>query len=105
MASRAEWSRRVAAWRGSGQSAREFAQQEGYSARTLQWWGSTFRRGRGSGGPSPDDVRLVPVVVDREPAGAARPLVVELRGGHRVELARGFDGELLRQLLSVVEAR
>ena len=105
MASRAEWSRRVGAWRGSGQSAREFAQQEGYSARTLQWWASTFRRGKGSRGASPGDVRLVPLVVGREPEGSARPLVVELRGGHRVELERGFDGELLRQLLSVVEAR
>jgi len=105
MASRAEWSRRVGAWRGSGQSAREFAQQEGYSARTLQWWASTFRRGDGSRGPSPRDVRLVPVVVDREPETGSRPLVVELRGGHRVELERGFDAELLGQLLSVLEAR
>jgi hypothetical protein len=50
-------------------------------------------------------VRLVPIVVDREPETGSRPLVVELRGGHRVELERGFDAELLGQLLSVLEAR
>jgi hypothetical protein len=31
------------------------------------------------------------------------PLVLELRGGHRVRLERGFDGVLLRQLLMAME--
>ena len=43
--SRSWWRETVARWRRSGLSAREFADAEGLSARTLSWWSSTLRRG------------------------------------------------------------
>jgi hypothetical protein len=103
MADRAEWARRVEAWRASGQSARAFVQGRGYAAGTLHWW-SWCLGGRTAGrGPKPGEVRLVPLVVSAKPEASSRPLVVELRGGHRAQLERRFDPDLLRQLLSAME--
>jgi transposase len=38
------WQAAVARWKRSGLSAREFAEREDVSARTLAWWSSTLRR-------------------------------------------------------------
>lgn len=40
MADSATWAKRVAEWRASGQTAREFASGRGFEASTLRWWAS-----------------------------------------------------------------
>ena len=40
---RQQWTERVDRWRGSGQTAREFAAQEGVRPATLSWWGAKLR--------------------------------------------------------------
>jgi hypothetical protein len=38
------WRDAVARWRRSGKTAREFAEREGYSPKTLRWWSSRLGR-------------------------------------------------------------
>jgi len=38
------WSKRVEAWRASGETAEEFSGHEGYGANTLRWWASKLKR-------------------------------------------------------------
>jgi hypothetical protein len=60
MASRAQWRKRVAQWKKSGQTAEDFAAQEGLNPGTLRWWSS--RLGCSSAGEAEVDfARLVPV--------------------------------------------
>lgn len=47
--SREIWEKRVARWRDSGLSAREFAAELGIKAGTLGWWASQLRRGESGG--------------------------------------------------------
>jgi hypothetical protein len=115
------WTERVRRWRGSGQTAEQFAQGQGFAASTLRYWASRLG-GRasaaaptGSGAPSRDGARMRLVRVRRVAAGAASArttgepsgegtasaaLVVTL-GRARIEVCRGFDPRLLSD---VVEA-
>ena len=43
---RGEWSKLVAEYRKSGQSAAQFASRRGLNPRTLAWWGSRLGRRR-----------------------------------------------------------
>lgn len=96
MADRATWTKRVAAWRASGLSARKFAERAGCAPSTLKWW--AWRLGR----ESPAIVRVV-----REKTGLAAtesaPIVVELRGA-RVIVPAGFDQASLRDVLAALRA-
>ena len=100
MATEAEWIARVAEWRASGVSARDFCERKDYAARGLQWWASQLRR-RGDFKP----VRAKPEVVlarvvckaPARPTVQGAALVVDLAGA-RVEVREGVD----RQLLSFV---
>lgn len=93
-ATEALWSGRVQAWRESGVSAAEFARGKGFAASTLRLWSSRVR-------PLPRLVELV-----RRPSAAAvvvsaPELVVEV-GAVRVRVGRGFDAELLREVVAAV---
>ena len=44
MAKRAEWVKRVAAWRASGQSAREFCSGRDFAPQRLVWWSWQLNR-------------------------------------------------------------
>jgi hypothetical protein len=81
----------VAAWRASGLSAWKYCDKYGVAQASLQRWAAQ-----------------VGAVADKPPAGFVRlelptarttaGLVVEI-GGARVLVGRGFDSELLRQLV------
>ncbi len=90
-ATEALWSGRVQAWRESGLSAAEFARGKGLAASTLRLWSSRLR---------PPLPRLVELV--RRPSSAvvvsSPELVVEV-GAVRVRVGRGFDAELLREVV------
>jgi hypothetical protein len=113
MPSAAQWVSRVRQWKGSGQSATEFAALHGWNAKTLTWWGSELaRRARRA-----RDVRLVRVEAEPprfdaavdgrppehwQPAGGGGVELV-LQRGCVVRVRRGFDAELLRELVGALE--
>ncbi len=93
------WAARVAAWRASGQSARQFCEGKDFSAAALRTWGSKL----GRVAPPAREVRIAKVV----PAGALvdeTPIVLEA-GGVRVAVRRGFDAEALGAVLDVLRSR
>ena len=103
--SRAEADALVAEFEASGLMREAFCQQGGLSVGTLDKYRQRVRKGlRSSGGP------MVPVEVVWSTAqnanrdtGRDSVLVVELRGGRRVEVRRGFDAGTLERLLTVLD--
>jgi hypothetical protein len=108
---RREWAQRVAAWRRSGQSSKEFAAGAGINASTLLWWSTKLRSER---------VVAQAAGHTRRPGGMGQPLapvsLVELRGGvvddrfelelghgRRLRIPPGFDAAALERLLRVLQ--
>ena len=87
------WTKRVEAWRASGETADAFAQGKGFEGSTLRWWSSRLGRGE-----KPNFLRLVPktcaVQVD---AG----MVVEV-GHARVRVEAGFNAKLLAEVVAAL---
>jgi transposase len=108
--SRAEWRRRVARWKSSGLTAREFAAEMGINAGTLYSWQYKVKYGdRLDRPPKPgtrSDAIVASLVEVAAPAVAvvAERFEIELRNGRQVRVAAGFDAEALRALLAVAEA-
>ena len=130
MANATTWKSRVARWRASGLTAREFAAGKDYSPKTLTWWASRLKRApQGGSGSSDVAVRLARVWIEGDehvqrgpqaappkgdsdgegaPAVAAQGgrgqragITLEV-GGAVVALDVGFDTETLRSALEVL---
>jgi len=93
-ASAAVWTERVRAWHESGQPFAEFAQSHDYSEKALRWWSAEFKR-RARREPT---VRMARVV-QREPDEVELTIAV---AGTSIAVRRGFDGELLRQVVQAL---
>jgi hypothetical protein len=100
--SRQEVEQVVAEYESSGLSRIEFCRQRGLALSTL----GRYRKQRERQAPTGSSALLAVEVSGR----AARPfaatgsaLVVLLRGGHRIEVGRGFDTGALEQLVRVLE--
>lgn len=93
---RENWARHVERWRASGLRAAEYGRREGLNASTLRWWSSRLRR-------EPVTPAFIEVAVN-EPNSAG---VIEIALGDRVlvHVRRGFDAELLRQVVAALEGR
>lgn len=94
---RENWAKHVRRWRESGLHAADYARREGLNASTLRWWSSRLRHER------PTLPTFVEVAVNEvKPAG-----FLEVAIGERVcvRVPRGFDAELLRQVVAALEAR
>jgi hypothetical protein len=101
-----EWARRVREWKASGESAEQFGGRHGWKAPSLRWWSWQLNRSKGKTGL--EEIRLVPVIgTERQapPVQDGGAVVLELRGGHRVRLEPGFNEQVLRRVLSVMEAQ
>ena len=128
--SREVWEKRVARWRDSGLSAREFAAEVGVNAGTLGWWSSRLRQDEpGKAAPAPrrrgrvdrdgaaraaappPSVKWVEVVgVDgssgmQERAAASSPVFEVVVAGRTIRVPSDFDADSLRRLIAVLEAR
>ena len=109
-ADRDEWRRRVARWKDSGLTAKEFAAEMGINAGTLQFWQYKLKRGtrpvRRLDAKAPSDRILSSLVEIRPPAAAIveQRFEIELGNGRRVRVGAGFDAESLRVLVAVLEA-
>jgi len=94
-----KWAERVREWRASGQSAADYAEGRGFKASTLRFWASRLGGAVGSDTQArwPSPVRMARVVAP------AKPTALTVRvGGARVEVHRGFDRALLRELIEAL---
>jgi transposase len=98
-----EWAPRVAAWRASGKTAKEFCKGRDYAASRLLWWSSDLKR-RGVGQSTSNPAALIRVIRKGEAARASVAAVVHL-GTIRVEIPAGADRATLSTVLEVLSAR
>ncbi len=101
--SEAAWSARIAAWRASGESGRDYAARIGFAPATLRWWASELSR-RGVAVPeAPPKVTLARVEVKpAQPVRGGGSGVQLAVGAVRVDVERGFDAATLRAVLAVI---
>jgi hypothetical protein len=97
--SREEADRLAAECEASGLSQREFCEQRGVPLKTLARYLTRYRREQTGENQMPQWV-AVEVAAKRGDPGE---LSIVLPGGRRIEVRRGFDGETLRRLITVLE--
>jgi hypothetical protein len=108
---RREWARRVAAWRRSGQTSKEFADLAGVKASTLLWWSTKLRTERVVAKAVGRTRRPDGVLQSGEPlpivelcgGGIDDRFELELGGGRRLRIPPGFDAAALGRLLRVLQ--
>jgi hypothetical protein len=106
------WAKRIARWRESGLTAKEFAAEIGVNVHSVWNWSRRFPRvdapvaRRGSRELVPARVEWVEVAAPSTSVAPVSGFEVLLLGGERVvRVPADFDGDALRRLLAVVEAR
>jgi hypothetical protein len=110
------WAKRVARWRESGLSAREFASETGINASSLSHWAWKLARGERAGTEragrrGPEKIGWVEVVPPPAPAAvaplphASDALEIVVDGRRTVRVPSNFDADVLRRVLAVLEAR
>ena len=104
MADAKTWAKRVAAWRASGLTCREFAEREGLGVwRTLRYWAWRLDRERRTA--KPKLVRVVrepgPVVVPERPTAEVVELEVRVRGA-RIAVRAELEAQALSAVLEVI---
>ena|ERR1700723_3565568 len=100
--SRQEVKQLIAEYESSGLSRGEFCRERGLGLSTLDRYRTRQRRQA----PLGRNALVAVEVSGRTPvsgAAAGSALVVVLRGGHRIEVGRGFDTGSLGQLVRVLE--
>jgi transposase len=96
-----EWATRVAAWRASGKTAKEFCKGKDFPANRLLWWSSNLKRRGAAAADNP--LALTRVVRSSERKSCA--VVVVQVGVARVEVPTGVDRVTLSTVLELLVAR
>ena len=112
------WGELVEAWEASGRTASSFAAEQGIAEASLRWWKTELaRRARRQGArrsPGPGRRAASTVAVARVVREGEAPAAAEERGTGSIELvlgsarlvvSRGFDAQLLRELVRALSAR
>src|SRR4051794_23258575 len=94
-----QWRRRIAQWRTSGLSVRDFCARHGLATPSFYAWRRTLQQRAAAAAPA---FVAVQVVADAPPAPAS-VLELVLADGRIVRVAPGFDAATLRQLLTALE--
>ncbi len=107
---RDEWAKRVARWKDSGLTAKEFATELGINPRSLVFWKWQLGKGSGPATESSASVksgrapaRTLPLI-ELGQSAAPVPFELELGGGRRLAIPSAFDADALRRLLAVLES-
>jgi transposase len=95
-----EWATRVAAWRASGKTAKEFCKGRDYKAERLLWWSSDLNR-RGIAQPADNPAALTRVIRKPEARLQSFGVVVHL-GSVRIEVPAGADKATIATVLEVL---
>jgi len=106
----AKWTERIRQWKESGKTAEEFAVGQPFKPSTLKWRASELRRNADGAARQPkaraatETIRMARVVsrgrtVEHPSAG----VVVEVAGA-RIAVSRGFDAELLADVVRALGA-
>jgi hypothetical protein len=108
-----KWLERIRLWKASGQTAEAFAVGQPFKASTLKWRAAGLRRAAEGGErygkrqAVNGSIRLARVVSrarDSAPTrGGGGGVVVEVSGA-RISLSRGFDAELLTEVVRALGA-
>lgn len=104
MTKQIDWKAEIAAWRASGDSAREFCAGRGYPVGRLYWWSSQLKRAE-----QDETSKTVPLarVVRKKDSVETRvprkPVVVHI-GGARVEVVTDSDPTALKVVLEALAA-
>ena len=99
---KAQWIRVAEQFEASGQTQREFAQQQALALSTLQSW--VYRRRRQEAGGQASAVRLLPVELSSvHPREASGWVEVRTRSGARVSVEAGTDVEYVARLVAALE--
>jgi hypothetical protein len=109
MADAEAWSKRVAEWRASGLTAKEYCAKHDLRLSVLRYWTYRLRAAQAS---DAEAVKLVPVTVKPEDASPPAPaterlkpvLTVEL-GAARIVVPTGVDRATLKVVLDVLDER
>lgn len=106
----AEWAKRVAEWKASGETASVFCATKGFDSRRLSWWKWKLEREaaksrRTASGPMLLPVRVVDSASGKSNAApvAESPIEVTFPSGARVRVLRGVDRDTLRQVFAALE--
>lgn len=101
---RAEDAREVLAeWRRSGVTLTEFARREGLSRNRLAWWRARLGVERA---PRFHRIELIHAPTTAGVGGSSGEAIeILVGGGRRVAVRRGFDPDLLAEVLRVLESR
>lgn len=109
MASKVEWAKHIEAWKASGASRDEYAAEHGLRPATLQWWVSKLARDGGKR-TKRSRVRFARVVEAAEAkrvapraTTVASTLEIVVARGRIVRVSQGFDRDLLRAVIEVLE--
>jgi hypothetical protein len=108
-ATQAKWAERVREWRASDKSAEEFAAEREFEGSTLRYWASRLKSDAERALSPPTTIARVVRRRSRKPrvevAGAPAMVVDQLDvvlGNARIVVRRGFDPELLRQVVTAL---
>jgi len=95
---REQWRQRIAQQQSGGQSAAAFCREQGVSENSFYFWKRRLRQDVAAG--------FLELKTSPAPIREARPAGIEvhLRGRRRVLVRRGFDHDLLVELLRTLEA-
>ena len=103
----AKWTERIRQWKESGKTAEEFAVGQPFKPSTLKWRASELRRAGARQTKKravTGTIRMARVIPrDRVAEQASGGLVIEVSGA-RIALARGFDAELLAEVVRALGA-
>lgn len=105
MAKRAEWESRVASWRASGLTSKDFCRGRGYSPKSLLWWSCQLGRKRSEASPRPGGVRLARVIRSTSAVSPVTTAVLIEIEGARVAVSSGANPETLRAVFDALRAR
>ncbi len=100
-ANRERWRDHIEAWRDSGLTQQAYCAREGLTVASLQRWRRIFREEAAGSAEAPAPKGLIPVrLVSESPSGSG--LAVVVNDALRIEVAPGFDGATLRQLVAAL---
>jgi transposase-like protein len=100
------WRRAVARWRKSGVTVRDYCGAENLAETAFYYWRRELARrdGQAQEGRRKGRPLFVPVQVRHEAGSASRsPIEIVLACGRVVRVRRGFDRQLLADVLAVLE--